>query len=620
MLNLSFAKLVATPTGSSWSQAYNAGNLFACLSLTKKSEDEASSLQTIGKEIFSNLEAEFFTLEEKTLESIKEAISKSLSNPTEGIEANLTVCFFKENILYVFVSGGGSVIMRRNGKIGTLLENETGSHTQILTSSGFLKSDDTVILQTAQFAKDTDRDSLESALELDLPNDIAEALSPGMHMDPDNPKSEGSGAQAAIIIRYQSTVKPLEEKEDELPTEPELATETFTSEASHAEFENADGDLEIVDRQETEMTFDAEPVGGKEVKNNSSGSKLLHSLSLSLKIFYAKQKNRINLNHRNKIFISIAIIIAVLLFTSIFMTKKKQDDTKIQEQFHAVYDPALKNYEDGIGIQSINKDFAKADFLKAQQTLTNAKDQFKEGSKEDKQISDLLSKVNSELGGSSSASSKITPKTVSADSSELLSVEKDNTAIAFSKDKDAVDFLTDKAVVSVTGNKKKDLIKNDKDWEKGVGLSTYQGNIYILDQKNGVLKFTAGSGGYGKSSYLKEKPDLSSASAIAIDGSVWILLKNGTLLKYTRGASDGFSVKGLDKQMSGASRIFTNIDTENLYVLDNGNSRIVKINKEGGFQTSFVADILKTAKDLEVSEKDGKILVLSNGKIWEIPL
>ena len=184
-----------------------------------------------------------------------------------------------------------------------------------------------------------------------------------------------------------------------------------------------------------------------------------------------------------------------------------------------------------------------------------------------------------------------------------------------------MDYRTSSALIAVNKEgDKKDLLKNDKDWEKGVGLSTYQGNIYILDQKNGVLKFTAGGDGFGKSSYLKDKPDLSTASAIAIDGSVWILLKDGNILKYTKGSAEDCKVKGMDKPAKGATRLYTNIDSENLYVLDPGNSRIIKINKTGAFQTQYVADILKNAKDLEVSEKDGKIRALSGGKTYELPL
>ncbi|MBI2594317.1 hypothetical protein HYW39_01315 [Candidatus Curtissbacteria bacterium] len=51
--NLEFAKIVASPTVSSWSQAYNAGKLFAVVSLEKREneEDANESLATLGKNI-----------------------------------------------------------------------------------------------------------------------------------------------------------------------------------------------------------------------------------------------------------------------------------------------------------------------------------------------------------------------------------------------------------------------------------------------------------------------------------------------------------------------------------------------------------------------------------------
>ncbi len=629
MVSLSFAKLVATPTDTSWSQVYNAGNLFASLSLSKTETEEEVFLHSIGKEMFANLEAEFFTLEDKSLQSIKDAIANSTHIIPSGVSANLSLAYFKGNILYLFIYGAGTVTIKRGGKVGTLLEEKSTENTEIVSSSGFLEQNDTIVLQTPQFAKDMPMETISSALDLSLPNDIAEALSPAMHEKDDGSPRVEAGGQAAIIIEYKEASPQQEKQSSEIETPDksfseieEIPNKEQTDIAEKSIHENL-GEIEEITVEKDELdVIIAENISSTHSKKPSFFSRLrLSSIFTSFKPAFQGNKNTIQLNHRKKLFLSIAVIILILLVVSISLTKKKQDDSKTQALFNSVYTPAFADYEKGLGIESINKDFARSDFQKAQKKLTENKDKFKKGSTEEKQISELLSKVNSELGGTTSAT-KITPKAVTLSDADLLSVEKDNSGgIAYTVNKDSVDYLTEKAVVSVDkAGKTKDIIENDNDWEKGVGLAAYQGNIYILDTKNGVLKFTAGSDGFGQTSYLKEKPDLSNASSIAIDGSVWILLKDGNILKYTRGVSDGLKVKGLDKQMSGASRIFTNIDTENLYVLDPGNSRIVKFNKDGNFQTQYSADILKSAKDLEVSEKDGKILVLSNGKTWEIPL
>ncbi len=623
MLSLSFAKLVATPTETAWSQVYNAGNLFAALSLSKENTHNDTSLNGIGKEIFSNLQAEFFTLEQKDLETIKNAIKKSTEAIPEEVKANFCVAFFKENVLYLFIYGQGKIVMRRDGKVGVLL-GKTADDKEILTASGFLENDDTIVLQTPQFAKDMSEETISSALDLSIPNDIAEALSPGMHEKDD-------GGQAAIVINYKDSKKSTQEGPESdfneaNPDEEDLINSTAVGSESTIHIKQEETiatpeELTITDEEMDIVVTNNRP--DHNLPKTTGASKFsLSSLIESLKLPFIKKKNAIHLNHRKKLFITIAVVILGILILSVSLTKQQEADSKTAALFASVYEPALENYEDGLAVKSINNEFARDDFLKAKTQLLGGQDKFKKGSKEEKQITELLTKVNAELGGESTGT-VIKPKEVSLPANHILSVAKaNNSGIGFTKDQNGTYFITDNAIVSVTGNgTKKDIIENDGDWERAVGISTYQSNMYLLDQENGVLKFTAGSGGYGKSSYFKSNPaNIGNASAIAIDGSVWILFKDGAIMKFTRGVSDEFKLSGLDKPLRSPTRLFTNLDTEGLYVLDPANSRIVEFDKDGDFQTAYTADILKTAKEIEVSEKDGKILVLSGGKFWEIPL
>src|SRR6185312_10453942 len=115
-VSLSFAKLVATPTETAWSQAYNAGNLFLCLSLSKQEEDEETSLHALGKDLFNVLQSEFFTLQEKNIDHIKRAIHTSLTSVPQNVTCCLTLAFFKDATLLVFISGNGKIVMKRGEK------------------------------------------------------------------------------------------------------------------------------------------------------------------------------------------------------------------------------------------------------------------------------------------------------------------------------------------------------------------------------------------------------------------------------------------------------------------------------------------------------------------------
>lgn len=625
MPSLAFAKLVATPTDTAWSQVYNAGNLFASLSLSKKDviengDPESLSLHSLGKDIFSQIEAEFFTLEEKNLDSIKEALHHATKSIPETVDANLCLVYFKNNILYVFISGLGSVIMKRGEKTGVLLTKNSTDGPGIVSSSGLLENGDTIVLQTPQFAKDMPLETVSSALELNLPNDIAEALSPAMHeKDGDVPRSE-AGGQAAIIINYQGSAHQ-ENIETPVPdtqgaTGPEITTEKEILEQVQEDEE-----------KETELPITHYPAS-EELPRPKKES-LVQNLQKKLAPFGAILKKgsmktpQSGLNHRNKLFLSIAVLILIVLVASVILSKKREEERKTTALFASIYEPALNNYEDGLDVKSINEEFARGDFQKAEKILKDGKGKFKKGTKEEKQINELLGKVQKELGGELTATETSKTKEVSVGKNEFLSVVRTNpSGVSFAKDADSTYFITDKSVTSIskTGTRK-EVLKNNDDWENPAGVAFYQGNVYVLDSVEGVLKFTPGAAGFGKSSYLRTKPaKISEASAMTIDGSIWVLFKDGAISKFTRGVADDFKITRLTKPMKSPSKIYTNLDMENLYVLDSGNSRIIKLSKEGAFQSQYNAGILKSAKEFEVNEAEGKILILSNGKTWELPL
>jgi len=147
--------------------------------------------------------------------------------------------------------------------------------------------------------------------------------------------------------------------------------------------------------------------------------------------------------------------------------------------------------------------------------------------------------------------------------------------------------------------------------------------LYVLEKsQNQILKFVNSGSEYSKADYLtaSEKPDFSKATSITIDNNVYVLFSGGTVSKYFKGNSQDFSLKGLDKPMSSPTRIYSNPDFDNIYILDNGNSRILAFDKTGNFKAQYQAQVIKNAKDFEVLEKDKKIFVLSSGKVYQIDI
>lgn len=607
---LAYAKLVATPTETSWSQVYNAGNLFACVSLTVIGEpEEAISLATTGKAILDNLQAEFFVLEEKTIPSITEVIEKCLHEVPEYLGVAMTIGFFKDSVLYLFLVGEGRVLMKRQGHVGVLLESNE-SHKKVLTASGYMRNEDTVVLETKPFAADIHDETMATALELSIPNDIAEALSPQLHAKED-------GGQAAIIVVYHGTSKGMV---SDVPQEDEESGESLGSESVTTP------PYDVAEEAEESLADDQEADAYEETEMGSRRKKRFPLPKLPPFSFLNSITSRVHapkgfqLTHTRKLFLSITVILIVLLAASIFFTKKKEADEQQRAHFKQVYEPALSKYEGAKALETLNKDISYEDYLEAKRLLAENSSKFPAGSKEAKQIQELLAKIEAELADASPVQSA-NAKEVSVGENSFLAVAKTNKdAKGITQDETAVYYVTDKAVVSVekSSGTKTEIIKNNNAWEDAVGVSTYLGNIYVLDRKSGIIKFAAG--GYAQSSYFKDKPDLSSARDLAIDSSVWILLQDGTILKYTSGVSDGYKTPKLEKAIVGPTKIFTDANISNVYILDRGNSRIVSIAKEGSGHSEYVSGVIKNASGFEVNEKDKKILILSGDKVYEIAI
>lgn len=580
-LSLAYAKIVATPTDKGWSQVYNAGSLFTTLSLTTKdSLEQEASLPSIGKDLFNNLEAEFFSLEEKNHHNIKSAIEKSFEKIPQNITTDACLAYFKDDILYLYIFGKGKIIMKREGKLGLLLEKKEAVP-RLLSASGYLHQGDTILLQTDHFTQNVTEKNIADAFELQLPNDIADSLSPHIHEKED-------GSQAAIIIAYNGAARthnPPTEKTQ--PVDKSFPTQAYT-----------------------------EP----QENNKKSPSPLLLSF---LKLIKKIKLPAPTLTKRQIISLGIAIFLLIVLALSIVYTKTQQENAKYETLYRQISAQAQKKYDEGKSLAKLNQNLAQDDFLEAQKILKENISKFQTGSKETTQLQSLLSQIQKELTPSPLPVNKIQPASAEVGKFDLLSIEKDGQALAYAQDETSVYLLTDKAVSTIdkTTGVKKEILLNNKDWNQPVALSPYQGNIYILDRKAGILKFVAARNGFGKTDYFKgTPPDLDKAESLTIDGSVWILTQDGKILKFTKGDPDNFTITGLDKSLKNPSKIYTNRDMDNLYILDKGNGRIVKLDKNGQYQSQYNADILNNAVDFEILEKDRKILILSGNKTSSLPL
>ncbi|MCL4387326.1 hypothetical protein M1307_02940, partial [Patescibacteria group bacterium] len=539
-------------------------------------ETERESLGSIGKTFFTSLEQEFFTLEEKDLDSIKSAIELSLKKIPKEVSCSLAAGSIIGDVFYVFCSNYARVDFKRDNQIGALLIAEDED---LKVASGRLLDTDMAILQTKQFNELVDNKTLYSSLDHNSPAEIAENLAPSIH-------DKEEGGAAAIIIHYKKAPEEFYAVENFSPVEKEPIKH--------------------------HPTIDDEPLTAEPILERKSPSQFLSFLKK------VKLPKIGEVNKSGKLILIVVVVIAALLSGSIYLNVKRQNDAKIKTIFNQVYQQAQDKYNEGQSLSELNQNLARDSFTAAKKIIDDSKGKLPEGSNEEKTINDLAEKIDKALTSTSGVNSS-SAKEASSNSSSLLAFEIKSSGTSFATDGKSNFYIDDKGV----SKEDKQIIKNDNSWNNPAGLGVYFGNIYILDKvKGGIIKFVPAGSGFSKSTYFTggTSPDLSSATGMAIDGSIWITLSNGGLLKFTRGSSDNLKVSGLDKPLSNPTKIWTNVDSEKVYILDKGNGRIVVLDKTGAYKEQYQAGIIKNAKDFDISEKGKKILILSGGKIYEIDL
>lgn len=190
----------------------------------------------------------------------------------------------------------------------------------------------------------------------------------------------------------------------------------------------------------------------------------------------------------------------------------------------------------------------------------------------------------------------------------------------------AFSYSPDKGVARIDTPTKKatPVTKPDPEWGSITDIYAFASNVYLLDAgKNAVWKYTPVVSGYSdRLPYFKEGvvAYLSDARLMQIDSSVWILKGVNEILKYTSGSQDFFAFSNLDQPVKQISSLYVSSDTENLYAIDQGNSRLLVLDKKGAFISQYTGEKFATAKDLVVDEETKKIYLLEGDKIYQLEL
>jgi len=144
---------------------------------------------------------------------------------------------------------------------------------------------------------------------------------------------------------------------------------------------------------------------------------------------------------------------------------------------------------------------------------------------------------------------------------------------------------------------KKALQTEEVKLNSGGVIRSFVGNIYQLDQANNqIWKVTLKDGRYSANSPFIQETKISLADAVdlAIDGSIFVLAKNGNITRFSRGKLiNNFEIElPAGEKTTGWSKIFTDENSNNLFAVFNegGQTRVVEVSKNGAVVGQFLLD------------------------------
>jgi len=159
-------------------------------------------------------------------------------------------------------------------------------------------------------------------------------------------------------------------------------------------------------------------------------------------------------------------------------------------------------------------------------------------------------------------------------------------------------------------------------WVQPQILRSYEGNLYLLDSSlNQILRYEPNYDGAPEGYFATpDTVDLAGAVDMAIDGQIYILYADGRILKFVGGEQVPFEITGLYEPLQNPTALFTNEETEFLYVADRGNKRIVQLTKGGSVQQQLRAvegnKAFDELKSLYAVEKFNLLYFLSGDKLY----
>ena len=194
------------------------------------------------------------------------------------------------------------------------------------------------------------------------------------------------------------------------------------------------------------------------------------------------------------------------------------------------------------------------------------------------------------------------------------------------KEADRVIFISEDNTLSTYTNEDQGLTAQDISFPKLTAtiadISIYNRKLYSLDTaESQIYKHSETQTGYDKGmEWIKDTVDLSQATSLTIDGSIYVLKETGEIIKLVRGRQEPFTIKNLSPPLTHGTQIWTYNEVQHIFILDTVGKRVIMADKEGDVITQFMSESFANPTSMVVDYEQKSVYVLDTNTVYRFPI
>ncbi len=595
--------IIGTPDQNNWAQVHHfvpqkeekfqtRGELILLISL--KGLESTQEPAVLGKEVISRFHEEYYgQTSEKPMAALKAVMAKVGQEeakffPSPGQLSLVALVFWKE-VVYLAVWDDGEIRLRRDMQTQTLIKGESKQSRVI---SGHAKENDLYLLANSDFVDQVPAEMLTASLSTEDLETIGEILTPVVHAQKDQ-------AQLAAVF-----VKLFEKEEKKLKTIPDQPPEEKPPKESK------------VSTFKKKFRFNLNPAALKKIMFSKTAGLILALILfgvLSVSVYMGWQKRQQQKREKRISILSSQIeekldvarqIRGLDPENSLKAAQEAEPIIKelaeLDKQSSAHWQNELENIKAGLGEERIKPEIYYNLFLVADDVAV-----------------EYVYAVDDQVWILDQGGPRLISLDLSDKQAEIITGDEqleDQRYVVSSRDR--IYTISDQAIFLLEGEALTELQELDENTDL-VAAGGWLGNLYLLDNDGPqIWQYPAITGGLGNArAWVADGLEESSAFVnMAIDGSIWLLTKEGSFYEYLSGERQSLNLE-LPSGIGQATMLAVSQEQEKLAFWDEENKTIWLFNKNGEFQSRLPLDLEGVKAISFTSQADG-LYIIGSSKVY----